>query len=919
MSMVLWLSFLAALTTVWVAAWSSAAATAEGADGLAAEIDGPTVVESLGAPLRFTVRITGAGRVRVAVEATEGFEVAGPREFEVAPEGDAPIDRVVELTPGPRVYRAHYALHARAWLLEQPDGEPQAHARHVFEVTDPAIEPAWTDAPLAIAPALPPLPAAAQDAAARREEAMGLARRALAGEVADFAWRLESDAGLFGAAVVPGPAGLVDATIAFASAGGTMAFEGFRIAVDGTPLDSTFGARASFAEGRATIDTPIRAGEGEGVCRVTLFAESGALRVAFSMPRTPRNLQGHPRYTDLALGPADRAARRVYAGMGNVVTGPHDVHLGAGGPHLCTRHVGVEFEGALALLEATDVFPDFFVARTEDRQYGLHTHHDATFTLLPSARGAFAAARAYRAIAGFQPPPDVAWLQGRMCLDQWGGDYAEAAAGIRRAARYGLADSVFVKHSWQRWGYDVRLPEIYPPRGSMEDFLAMAQACREAGILFCPHDNYVDFYPDAEGFSYRHIIFNADGTPQRAWFNRSAQAQSYRWLPTAFFPWMEANLRLMRDNVAPQAYFTDVFSAIAPMDFFDESGRFSPKTVTAERWGAAIDRMREVLHAATISEDAIDAYVGHLAAGQSDHGPATGVDNWFAWRARGASDSERVPWHDMVTHGAFVHFAGGLSDRYVADRPGGGGYGSDDYLSNTVIGGRNPMCDGPFSRRAVMTYWLLHDVCARLARAELLAHEFDGDDIHRQHATFGGGAEVWTNRGATPWTVAGVTLPTNGLLARAGDCEATVALIGEARVGWARSPGAWFFDARPPLPDGVGPRGGWQETQQRRERGEPGPETRLPRQFVDFGEVATDGAFRLLAGDQALRLIPLPQGPGFRVVLRLEALGVPRGAEVGVRALDEGGNERAAPAVTLGEGTLEIAADGDVFEYRLEW
>ena len=32
------------------------------------------------------------------------------------------------------------------------------------------------------------------------------------------------------------------------------------------------------------------------------------------------------------------------------------------------------------------------------------------------------------------------------------------------------------------------------------------------------------------------------------------------------------------------------------------------------------------------------------------------------------------------------------------------GYAGDDYLSLTVLGGRNPMCDRPFSRRAVMTY-----------------------------------------------------------------------------------------------------------------------------------------------------------------------------------------------------------------------
>ena len=34
---------------------------------------------------------------------------------------------------------------------------------------------------------------------------------------------------------------------------------------------------------------------------------------------------------------------------------------------------------------------------------------------------------------------------------------------LERAFRYGLTDAAVVWHNWQRWGYDYRLPEIYPP------------------------------------------------------------------------------------------------------------------------------------------------------------------------------------------------------------------------------------------------------------------------------------------------------------------------------------------------------------------------------------------------------------------------------------------------------------------------
>jgi hypothetical protein len=61
------------------------------------------------------------------------------------------------------------------------------------------------------------------------------------------------------------------------------------------------------------------------------------------------------------------------------------------------------------------------------------------------------------------------------------------------------------------------------------------------------------------------------------------------------------------------------------------------------------------------------------------------------------------------------------------------------------------MCDGPFSRNAVKTYWLQHDSCAELGCAEFLDLKYEGG-IHRQHAFFSdGGTSLIANarRGMT--------------------------------------------------------------------------------------------------------------------------------------------------------------------------
>ena len=360
----------------------------------------------------------------------------------------------------------------------------------------------------------------------------------------------------------------------------------------------------------------------------------------------------------------------------------------------------------------------------------------------------------------------------------------------------------------------------------------------------------------------------------------------------------------MRRLYDPDALFIDVFTAIAPFDYRDRSGRFYPKTVTQEEWGKAFDTVRECFkkpEAAMISEAGTDALIGHVDACQSDHFPA---ERWFD-NAPVFTDSERVPWHDIVTHGKMILFAGGLGNRYAAvdwNTPGDEslhGYGSDDYMSTTVIGGRAPMCDGPFSRRAVMTYWLLHDVCAELAKSEFLEFDFDGANIHRLHSVFSSG-EVWVNRSTnSAWRVADADLPRYGFLARCVDSEAAVVETDGGRWAYSAGPSGVFVDSRG---SGV---------------------------HSAFG-VCTDGAVRItthrngvlrrylpFTGPNSEMLVtPLPGSGTFGLVVDPTAFGFPRGRVKDVVPVDP---QPGAADVrwTQRDGMISLRADGRSFAYRI--
>lgn len=593
-------------------------------------------------------------------------------------------------------------------------------------------------------------------------------------------WQLIADNTIYGAGVAYGKHGLIDGAIAFTDGEKSIVFRGFTARVETDDGSFPPEAKASIKE------------------------TNGTLQISWSIPVVQRNAAGFPRIVDLAVGPSSEKPHRIFMGFGNVIEKPKKFWIDASGFDLSTRHIGADYENGLSIIQAVDVVPDGLACDGEKGIFSLHAHHDATLTFIPSSKGAFDAARRFRAVAGYKPSSGLNALGSRMCLDQWEGDYSKAAKDIQLAAKYGITNAVFVKHDWQCWGYDYRLPEIYPPRGDISAFNAMREACREAGILFCLHDNYTDIYPDCEGFSYNLTVFNLDGTPQLAWFNPFRHAQSYRWAPHAIHPWCLRNAKLLKKGFDPEAIFIDVLAAHCPFDYLDREGNFYTKNETSQNWARAFDMYRigfERPDTVCISEAGQDHLIGTADAGQCDHFQAEkiiGSKSKFA-------DSERTPWHDIVSHGYFVLFAGGLGNRYEEEHWNSGGdselhgYASDDYLSNCIIGGRNPMCNGPFSRNTVKTYWLQHDICAELGQAEFLDLRYEGN-IHRQHAFFSGGGEVWVNRQTNEnWVLEnGVTLPPYGYYAHLGDVESAIIEKNGVRCAMSRSDSGVFVDARKP-------------------------------------------------------------------------------------------------------------------------
>ena len=605
------------------------------------------------------------------------------------------------------------------------------------------------------------------------------------------------------AAVVLGASGLADAALALAADGKATVIDGFDIRLE----DQLLGAWPSGVvvektttrhEGAVVVVEHELLLQGRPtILTARLWADGPALRV---------RLSSEARLTNLNPGSFDQKATRLYYGHGYCLVEPGKFMASGGGHDLATSQVGLDFPNGLSVLTACDTPPDSFDVDPGRRRYALRTHPDSTFVFLPGTHGALACAIDYRSIDTRQPADGVAVKAGRFVFDLWGGRYAQDAAKLERCFRYGLTDSLVLMHDWQRWGYDYRLPDIFPPApslGTLDDLKKLGAICDQHGVRWGLHDNYIDIYPDAEGFSYDHVTFHADGRPRTAWLNEGREAQSYQFRPDHVRPFLERNLALMKEALHPSASFVDVWTSINAFDYYDRDGKFHSKLETWKCWGEGFKLIRETFgdHAPTSSEAGSDQLVGYLDGADCQFLRLAPQGREFV-PARPCADWERVPWFDAVLHARFILHGVGYSGRYEGGLPRDlHGIESDDYVGAEMLTGHALMVDLPcLVRGAVRKYWLAQDIAAALKQDAIESVEFADGDIHRQTVRWKSGACVWANRSPADWAVEGRLLPPDGYLARAGGAESSVERINGLVVERSSRTGVTYVNGRTFVP-----------------------------------------------------------------------------------------------------------------------
>lgn len=594
------------------------------------------------------------------------------------------------------------------------------------------------------------------------------------------------------ARIYPGANGLLDAKISVGNPkkpDSFVTFDGITLAVGAQSLTTsstvfTKKPELKLAEDGKTLlfNCTLLANDTEFPIEVRVYAENGML--VFDVPKTnPTEIR------NFTFRAADKTAKRVYWGHGFVNENPKKFRMGMGGHNLAASHVGMDFENGTSLLMGASNAPAAFNCDGENRIYTLEMNSWFKLALVPDYKNAFDAAVKYRKNNTWLPrtAPGVERKRGRLTYDVWGGAYAQNVEEMRKAIQYGVTDSLFVKHVWQCWGYDVRLPDIWNTNpdaptcvlsglGKYEELKELAELCAAHGIPFGVHDNYIDYYPDAEEFSYDYIDFHANGTPRKAWINHGAGVQSYQWRPDLFKPFLERNLALDRKYLPTMdAYFVDVFTSANVYEYYGRDGQFHPMTQTAACWKDAFETISAGLSheidgknvpGITMSEAGADALLGSI----------TGADcQWMlidsekggSWRMFiPCGNWARTPWFTAVNHTNFSRHGAGYSGRYMALRDANlHNAMSDDYISAEILGGLDLMVEADtIFAGSVRKNYLAQHVVRSLADEEIEGVDFVDGNIRHQCVTWSNGFKVYVNRDVENWKVKNYLLPKYGFV-----------------------------------------------------------------------------------------------------------------------------------------------------------
>lgn len=293
----------------------------------------------------------------------------------------------------------------------------------------------------------------------------------------------------------------------------------------------------------------------------------------------------------------------------------------------------------------------------------------------------------------------------------------------------GLKKAYMHLDGWGKNGYDHSHPDILPPcekAGGTKDMISLIDTCKNNDILFAIHDQYRDYYVDAETFDENQALCTITGKPE---YENTWAGGNQTHLCSMLAPYyVKRNFnKLKKLGIELDGAYLDVFAVIALEECYSKE---HPMT-RAECMQKRIECFNYVKSQDMIisSEEPVEWAIPYLDL--VHHAPFALTPNFDKGEVRGYA----VPLFNLVYHDCIITpWATTVGGWGIADN-------DDGFLYALLYGGTGYL-DIDADKEEIERISILCNLHEKIADFEMVKHEFIDGNYRQQRAYYSNGTIV---------------------------------------------------------------------------------------------------------------------------------------------------------------------------------
>ncbi len=286
---------------------------------------------------------------------------------------------------------------------------------------------------------------------------------------------------------------------------------------------------------------------------------------------------------------------------------------------------------------------------------------------------------------------------------------------------------------WGQRGYDNLHPDVFPPceqAGGTKGMKKLADRLKEMEYIFAIHDQYRDYYYDAETYRPEEAIQDKEGNiPEETMWAGGPQAYLCTQLAPKYvrrnFKWFEKN------DILLQGAYLDVFSCMALDECYHPEHRMT-REECAQKRGECLEYVR-YLGKIVSSEECVDWSIKHLDL--VHHSPIALTVELDGWNYSGPAIGIPIPLFTLVYHDCVV------VPWFIQKGAWGIPEGQDGFLYGMLNGGTGYLNIEP-SQNELKKNQQICQLNEKLFGTEMVSHTFLDGNYQKQKAVYDNGIEV---------------------------------------------------------------------------------------------------------------------------------------------------------------------------------